>query len=234
MDYSGRVNSKKGAGSIISNEEEKVHRKKRVQELISQNILNLDNDPYVFRNHLGFLECKLCLTTHINESSYISHLTGQKHRLNLERRRILNDKLSSKPVPSTISISNIPKRNWKKIGKPQYKIIKIRQVDTDKLGLLITVKYPNIIVEPMFRIMSYYELTSKNQLMSQEFIEKIDSEQKGNDFQYLVISGEPYENIAIVIPNKQIDKPQEGMSENYWWFWDNDIKEFYIQIIFNQ
>ena len=93
MDYSNRVNSKKGAGGIASTEDQNVHSKKRVQELLATHILDIDNDPYVFRNHLGILECKLCLTTHNNESSYISHLGGRKHHLNLERRRILDEKL---------------------------------------------------------------------------------------------------------------------------------------------
>lgn len=77
MDYSNRVNSKKGAGGIASAEDQNVHSKKRVQELLATHILDIDNDPYVFRNHLGILECRLCLTTHNNESSYISHL-GKK------------------------------------------------------------------------------------------------------------------------------------------------------------
>ena len=91
MDYSERVNSKKGAGGIASKEDTNVYTKQRIKDLLSTHVLDLDNDPYVFRNHLGLLECKLCLTTHINESSYISHLGGKKHMLNLERRRLLDE-----------------------------------------------------------------------------------------------------------------------------------------------
>ncbi|EGW32447.1 uncharacterized protein SPAPADRAFT_61515 [Spathaspora passalidarum NRRL Y-27907] len=240
MDYSGRVNSKKGAGAIASSEEENVHRKKRIQELLATHILDLDNDPYVFRNHLGFLECKLCLTTHVSESSYISHLGGQKHRLNLERRRILDEKQNKTQVSQVgdiVSISNIEKRKWKKIGKPEFKVTKIRHPETLQLGLLVNIKYPKITVtEPFFRIMSYYELTSKNQVMSSEFIRKLDEDEDPDEAaescQYLVVSGEPYENIAIAIPDKEIDKPNDGMNEKYWWFWDNDIKEFYLQFMY--
>ncbi|KAL6449566.1 sap62 Pre-mRNA-splicing factor sap62 [Candida maltosa Xu316] len=233
MDYSERVNSKKGAGGIASNEDINVQTKKRVQELLATHVLDLDNDPYVFRNHLGMLECKLCLTTHINESSYISHLGGRKHHLNLERRRILDEKQNKHRQQDT---ELVEKRHWKKIGKPTYKITKIRDPDS----LKITVD------EPMFKIMSYHELTSKNQNNCLKFIEKTkeelseeedddDTENLEKKYQYLVISAEPYDNVAIIIPShKKIDKPREEnkMSDSYWWHWDIDTKEFFLQFLY--
>ncbi|CAI5757276.1 unnamed protein product [Candida verbasci] len=241
MDYSNRFNSKKGAGQIASTEDQNIHTKNRVSELLQSHILDIENDPYVFKNHLGLLECKLCLTTHINEISYISHLSGRKHALNLERRRILDEKYNKNILPNSTTISNIEKRSWNKIGKPQYKITKIRDPDTLQIGILIVVKFPKITVsEPFFRLMSYYELTSKNQNYSKRFIKKFkegddEEEQEPNDNQYLIISGEPYENIAIIIPNdKEIEKPNDEFkfNNNYWWYWDNDIKEFYVQILY--
>ncbi|KAI5951021.1 sap62 [Candida jiufengensis] len=258
MDYSNRVNSKKGAGGIATSEETNVHTKKRVQELLATHILDLDNDPYVFRNHLGILECKLCLTTHNNEASYISHLGGRKHHLNLERRRILDEKQNSQlkfqqKIQDQVSISNIEKRSWNKIGKPtEFKVIKIRDSNTLQIGLLINCKFPKIAVdEPLFRIMSFYELTSKNQNICIKEIEKLrkaeneedeENEDVGDDeeyeptkFQYLIISAEPYDNSLIIIPNKnEIDKPQEEnkMSNSYWWYWDKDTKEFYLQFLY--
>lgn len=248
MDYSNRVNSKKGAGGIASAEDQNVHSKKRVQELLATHILDIDNDPYVFRNHLGILECRLCLTTHNNESSYISHLGGRKHHLNLERRRILDEKLRQhqefqQKVQDQVSISNVEKRHWKKIGRPEYKVEKLRHPKTLQLGILITVKCPKITVEePFFRLMSYFELSSKNQNMGMKFIREfqdmeIEDDVEPSDVQYLVISAEPYENIAIIIPNTdEIDKPQEEgkMSETYWWLWDNDTKEFFLQLMYKK
>ncbi len=38
------------------------------------------------RNHLGTYECKLCLTLHNNEASYLAHTQGKKHQSNLARR----------------------------------------------------------------------------------------------------------------------------------------------------
>ena len=43
-------------------------------------------DPYILRNHLGGLECRLCLTLHTNEGSYLAHTQGKKHQTNLARR----------------------------------------------------------------------------------------------------------------------------------------------------
>lgn len=43
-------------------------------------------DPYILRNHLGGLECRLCLTIHTNEGSYLAHTQGKKHQTNLARR----------------------------------------------------------------------------------------------------------------------------------------------------
>ena len=43
-------------------------------------------DPYILRNHLGSLECRLCLTLHTNEGSYLAHTQGKKHQTNLARR----------------------------------------------------------------------------------------------------------------------------------------------------
>ncbi|KAK6455545.1 uncharacterized protein RJT20DRAFT_128817 [Scheffersomyces xylosifermentans] len=249
MDYSGRVNSKKGAGGVAGAEETNVHTRQRIKELLATQVLDLDNDPYVFRNHLGLLECRLCLTTHVSESSYISHLGGKKHRLSLEKRRALDEKYNNsrqlnQKINSIVSITNTQKRSWAKIGKPAYKLTKIRDPETLQMGLLIDVKYPKITTEePIFRIMSYYELSSKNQNVAVSFIDRENGGETGtesndpNNAQYLVITAEPYENICFIIPNdKEIDKPLEAgeMSKSYWWFWDNDAKEFFLQFLYKE
>ena len=35
------------------------------------------------KNHLGKYECKLCLTLHNNEGSYLAHTQGKRHQENL-------------------------------------------------------------------------------------------------------------------------------------------------------
>lgn len=244
MDYSDRVNSKKGAGALADKHEANIHTKQRIKELLTSQVLDLDNDPYVFRNHLGLLECRLCLTTHTNEASYISHLSGRKHSMNLERRRVLDEKNNRNKLggeSNGVSITSVEKRHWQKIGRPSPKVTKIRDPNSLQMGLLVQVQLPQITVkEPFFRFMSYYELSTKNQDATKSFLhrEKEDYEQdddiEPSKWQYLVISAEPYENIAIAFPAlKIIDKPEsEEMSNSYWWFWDEDSKEFFIQVLF--
>lgn len=47
----------------------------------------LANDPYIIRNHLGSFECRLCLTLHSTENSYLVHTSGKKHQTNLQKRK---------------------------------------------------------------------------------------------------------------------------------------------------
>lgn len=250
MDYSDRVNAKQGGGGVADAQETNVHTKRRLKELLTSQVIDIDNDPYVFRNHLGLLECKLCLTTHVSESSYISHLGGKKHGMNLEKRKVLDERYNkrynnnnndnSKDRSSLISINNTAQRQWTKIGKPAYKATKIRDPDTLQMGLLISVDCPNITVkQPFFRFMSYYELSTKNQNVTASFLHRDNDDEEeeidNNKWQYLIISAEPYENIAFAIPNdKEIDKPQEisEISKTFWWFWDKDSKSFYIQFLY--
>lgn len=247
MDYSNRVNSKKGSGGVADVHETKVHTRRRLKELLTTQVLDIDSDPYVFRNHLGLLECRLCLTTHVSESSYISHIGGRKHQMNLEKRKILDEKYTknqqstntSTNNTSVISISNTAKRSWTKIGRPAFKVTKIRDTETLQMGLLINVKYPNTLVEePFFRIMSYYELSTKNQNVALSYVHKESQDKEDidpNNWQYLVITAEPYENICFAIPNnKEIDKPTilGQMSNNFWWYWDEDTKEFFLQFLY--
>lgn len=249
MDYSNRVNSKKGSGGVADSHETNIHTRRRLKELLTTQVLDIDNDPYVFRNHLGFLECRLCLTTHVSESSYISHLGGKKHQLNLEKRRILDAKFNNKNQnngnaqqinKNIVSISNTPKRSWSKIGRPAFKATKIRDPETLQMGILINVKCPKILQnkEPLFRLMSYYELSSKNQNITVSYLDKVkdsDDVEDANNFQYLVVSCEPYENICFALPNKEIDKPSGNeMSDSYWWHFDRDTKEFFLQFLYKQ
>ncbi|KAG7192401.1 uncharacterized protein KQ657_001800 [Scheffersomyces spartinae] len=254
MDYSDRVNSKQGSGGVADTSETKVHVRKRIQELLATKVLDLDNDPYALRNHLGLLECRLCLTTHVSESSYIAHLGGRKHQMNLEKRKVLDEKYQRANGINTgtdgsgniaedndrISISNIEKRSWDKIGKPGYKVTKLRDPELLRLGLLWDIELPLITVEePSFVIMSYYELTIKNKNIMKSFLDTTEgfdpAEFNPENCQYLVVSGEPYSNICFIIPGDlPLDRPEDPqqMNTNFWWYWDKDTRHYYIQVLF--
>lgn len=244
MDYSDRVNSKKGAGAVADRHETNAQTKLRIKELLTTQVLDLEKDPYVFRNHLGLLECRLCLTTHSNEASYISHLGGKKHGMNLERRRILSERSgASANANAGASVSSVEKRTWRKIGMPIHKITKIRQPETLRTGILVQVQYPKIAVEePFFCFMSYYELTQKNRQECVAFLQKEKKEYEEKEeidpskWQFLVISAEPYDNIAVVFPaSLQLDKNSEDeRTESFWWHWDPDSCEFFLQVLFKE
>lgn len=45
-------------------------------------------------------------------------------------------------------------------------------------------------------------------------------------YQYLVVAGDPYENIAFKIPNMEIDKEDNRFKV----IWDAQLKKYYINI----
>lgn len=186
-----------------------IHRKQRVSKLISAQF-DLEADPYVFKNHLGNLECRLCLTSHLSSESYVTHTQGKRHQLNLSRRATLDAK-GNRSFQQGAALGSVPKKTYVKIGKPGYKIVKIRDVDEMELGFLITVKYPELKQgeEPLYRFMSAFE-------------QQLDTDTEG--WQYLVVHGEPYENVAFKVPSKEITKD--------WAYWDEDLKEYYIQFLY--
>lgn len=60
--------------------ETNVDRRERLRKLALETI-DLAKDPYILRTHLGTLECRLCLTLHTNEGSYLAHTQGKKHQV---------------------------------------------------------------------------------------------------------------------------------------------------------
>jgi len=75
--------SKPGSGGVPTNDY--VDRRERLRQIALQTI-DLAKDPYFMKNHLGSYECKLCLTLHNNEGSYLAHTQGKRHQTNLKRR----------------------------------------------------------------------------------------------------------------------------------------------------
>ena len=72
MDFQNRVGSKPGSGGVASFSNSNVDRRERLRKLALETI-DLSKDPYFMKNHLGSYECKLCLTLHSNEGSYLAH-----------------------------------------------------------------------------------------------------------------------------------------------------------------
>jgi len=122
MDFQNRVGSKVGAGGVASASESNRQRRERLKALALETI-DINKDPYFMRNHLGSYECKLCLTLHTNEGSYLAHTQGKKHQDNL-KRRALKEAQEASANPAPLQKVQVDKKKFVKIGRPGYKVTK--------------------------------------------------------------------------------------------------------------
>lgn len=209
--------SKTGGGGVASQDHENLARKERLRQL-AMDTVDLKNDPYFMRNHLGTYECKLCLTLHANEGNYLAHTQGRRHQSNLRRRAALDSKKeASKPRAPMIATTRTIMRRRLKIGRPGYQITKQRDPTTGQLSLLFHVQYPEISqgLQPRHRFMSAFE--QKKEIPDKRF-------------QYLIFAAEPYETVAFKIPNRPIDKDDGKFYTN----WDRDSLSFTLQLYFEE
>eukprot|EP00834_Sanchytrium_tribonematis_P004503 NODE_225_length_12315_cov_1.300671.p6 type:complete len:230 gc:universal NODE_225_length_12315_cov_1.300671:9181-9870(+) len=214
-----RIGSK-GASAMARKEELQLNRRDRLKKL-AMDTVDLKSDPYFLKNHLGTFECKLCLTIHSNEGSYLIHTQGKKHQMNISRRAAKEAYLSTNTAgmglfeqKANIVEARKPKKRFTKIGVPSYKITKVRDPLTSNMGILIQVDVPKIVdkVEPMHRFMSSFE--QKN-------------ETADKSWQYILIAAEPYETIAVKVPSYELD------IEQVFNYYDPDEKVFILQIMYN-
>jgi len=165
------------------------------------------------KNHLGSYECKLCLTLHNNEGSYLAHTQGKKHQANLARRAAKEAKdAPAQPAPEK---PRVDIKKFVKIGRPGYRVTKQRDPDSGQQSLLFQIDYPEIseAVAPRHRFMSAYE-------------QKI--EPPDRKWQYLLFAAEPYETIAFKVPSREVDKSEQ----KFWTAWNKETKQFFLQFSF--
>jgi len=212
MDFQNRVGSKTGGGGPASSSESNRDRRERLAALAAETI-DLAKDPYFMRNHLGTYECKLCLTLHNNEASYLAHTQGKKHQSNLARRAAKEAKEA--PVQPAPQKAGVDIKKFVKIGRPGYRVTKQRDPENSQQSLLFEVDYPEIAegVVPRHRFMSAYE-------------QKV--EPPDRKWQYLLFAAEPYETISFKVPSREVDK-SEG---RFWSHWNKETKEFFLQFSF--
>ncbi|KAK0274045.1 CWF complex protein sap62 [Friedmanniomyces endolithicus] len=217
MDYQNRAGSKFGGGGVASQSATNADRRERLRKLALETI-DLDKDPYFFKNHVGSFECRLCLTVHQNDGSYLAHTQGRKHQTNLARRAAKDAQLGRRNQEEGYTGANAIqiRKNVVKIGRPGYKITKTRDPITRHQGLLFQLQYPEIAVNvvPRVRFMSAYE-------------QKVE-DPPDKAYQYLLIAAEPYETCAFKLQAREVDRREE----RYWTWFDGDSKEFWVQITF--
>ncbi|XP_078279734.1 splicing factor 3A subunit 2 [Rhinoraja longicauda] len=212
MDFQHRPGGKTGSGGVASSSESNRDRRERLRQLALETI-DINKDPYFMKNHLGSYECKLCLTLHNNEGSYLAHTQGKKHQTNLARRAAKEAKESpAQPAPEKVKVEV---KKFVKIGRPGYKVTKQRDAEVGQQSLLFQIDYPEIAesVMPRHRFMSAYE----------QRIEPPDRR-----WQYLLFAAEPYETISFKVPSREIDKV-EG---KFWTHWNRETKQFFLQFHF--
>lgn len=215
MDFQNRVGHKMGTGGPATDQEVAMDRRERLRKLALETI-DLSKDPYFLRNHLGSYECKLCLTLHTNEGSYLAHTQGKKHQINLARRAA-KEKQDATIQPQPNMGGGVKKTV--KIGRPGYRVTKERDPDTQQKALLFEIEYPEALekVRPRHRFMSSYE-------------QKVEPPADNKDFQFLLFACEPYETICFKVPNMEVDKEGYKFYNN----WDRQRKVFTMQIFFKE
>lgn len=197
---------------MASSSESNRDRRERLRQLALETI-DINKDPYFMKNHLGSYECKLCLTLHNNEGSYLAHTQGKKHQTNLARRAAKEAKEApAQPAPAKVKVEV---KKFVKIGRPGYKVTKQRDSETGQQSLLFQIDYPEIAegIGPRHRFMSAYE----------QRIEPPDRR-----WQYLLLAAEPYETIAFKVPSREIDKAEN----RFWTHWNRETKQFFLQFHF--
>ena len=209
--------SKPGSGGLATAAETAAARKERLRMLALERI-DLSKDPYFYKTHLGNYECKLCLTFHTNEASYLAHTQGKRHQTNLKARELKDARERGASIPQEVGPRKSQLKVFKRIGTPGYSVTKHIDPATQQHSIVCTVKYPDIAlgVFPMYRLMGAFEQKK---------------EVPDRNYQYLVIAAEPYDTIAFKIPRMDIEKDEKtgkfGQST-----WDEETKVFELTLKF--
>jgi splicing factor 3A subunit 2 len=115
--------------------------------------------------------------------------------------------------------SSVQRKVFLKIGRPGYRVTKVRDTDTGKEGMMVQVHLPQIKpgVVPRRRIMSAWEQKR---------------EPPNKAYQYLIVAAEPYETIAFRIPAREIEDEADDAGYWNWSHWDPDTKQYSFQFMF--
>ena len=227
--------SKPGSGGVASAQASNIARRERLRQLATDSA-DLRNDPYFMRNHLGSYECKLCLTLHTTEGSYLAHTQAKRHQQNLARRaaKLASESaLSSMTAPQSVQQMSrqqraIRQRQQELTGTPGYRIVKQRDAATSQLSLLFALSYPLIMdgLQPRHRIMSSFEHRTDPQQPRSGPTQPSPSQ----SYQYVVVAALPYQTVAFRIPNREIDRGEGGVVAH----WNQHSKAFLLHIKYKQ
>ena len=172
--------NKIGTGAYSSISMINLERRDRLKKIAAETT-DLMKDPYFYRNHMGIYECKLCLTIHNNEGSYLAHTQSKKHQTNLNKRKVIEAKhnlfMEELKNEQKEKMDNL-KIKYIKIGRPAYRIMKEKDYMSHKRKIKFEIDYPLIKenITPQFRIMSELEVnTQKNGLNENDIMNNGDN-----------------------------------------------------------
>lgn len=222
---------KMGIGGIATDELLQRQRAQQIKKL-QHDVYDLKKDPYYTTTDMGIIECSLCKTTHRTPEGYIQHTEGKKHRDSLHLRQFHQKKMlaSKNQVAQGVaqglgggkgnSLLSNPKQHQQQfisrptIGLPQYDVVKQYCPDTGHHAIAFKIHYPFIEqgLRPRYELLSVFQ-------------QKV--EQPDPRFQYLVFAAEPYNNMAVKIPN--VPRAAKRILTD----WDTTTKTFILQMGFS-
>ena len=212
-----RAGSRFGGGGIATDHQAAMHRRERLKQL-AMDTIDISKDPYILRNSVGTFECKLCLTLHTTEGSYLAHTQGRRHQNKLAQRAAREkERMERKGMNRGARRKMTQKEMVKvdKIGRPAYTLTKLMDATTGNRTIEIEVSYPLISagIQPRHRFMSAFEQKK---------------EKPDRNFQYLLFAAIPYQTIAFKLPNIPLDSKSESFTSS----WDEESKTFSLRLSF--
>jgi splicing factor 3A subunit 2 len=131
--------------------------------------------------------------------------------------------------------STVQRKVFLKIGRPGYRVTKVRDPDTGKEGLMVQVHLPHVKqdVIPRRRFMSAWEQKREPPNKNQQYLIV-------NLFLYVPtiaisdsfkVAAEPYETIAFRIPAREIEDESDDAGFWNWSHWDPDTHQYSFQFM---
>eukprot|EP00767_Chilomastix_cuspidata_P002349 gnl/Chilomastix_cuspidata/2476.p2 GENE.gnl/Chilomastix_cuspidata/2476~~gnl/Chilomastix_cuspidata/2476.p2 ORF type:complete len:219 (-),score=72.18 gnl/Chilomastix_cuspidata/2476:42-698(-) len=207
---------KTGGGGVAPSYLTIREREKRLEQM-ARETYDLSNDPFLFKNHLGTYECKLCFTRHKTEASYVAHTLGKKHLTNIRKYQIQSQKGKGADGEVVAPVAAPVRRAAPRIGRPGYRVVKQRDPATQQLGFLFELEFLRIAKgkRPEYRIMSAFE-------------QRVEPPDPAH--QFVVFAAEPYETVAFKIPNVPVDRARGHIFTR----WDPERRLFQLQFFFEK
>lgn len=153
MDGHGYKKARRKGARFSTQREIELERRRRVALLSSADV---ESDPHAVKNDIGYLECRLCYTTHKTPGSYKIHVTGKRHLANLakhegreKRRRVAGIKETGPEMVSVTCRKCAQSVEFKKKELPETPPFYVQAVGDEKSkGLLFQFHLPMLSTSP--------------------------------------------------------------------------------------